>query len=81
MKEWLSKPQNISPLFPLPYIHLLSEVLPVHWGNAGWWLQSLKVWTPNCGIQRTGASIGTSLQPQPLLSGKENKQKKTWELW
>lgn len=44
MKEWLSKPQNISPLFPLPYIHLLSEVLPVQWGNAGWWLQK-------CGLQ------------------------------
>lgn len=50
MKEWLSKPQNISPLFPLPHIHLLSEVLP----SAGWWLKSFKVRTPNGGIQGTG---------------------------
>lgn len=43
MKEWLSEPQNISPLFPLPCNNLLSEVLPIHLGNADWWQKSLKV--------------------------------------
>jgi len=39
---------------------------------------------PNCGIQGATDSIQASLQPQLLpsevLLGKENKEKKTWEL-
>lgn len=70
------KHQNISPLFPLPYIHLLSEVLPIDWGSAGWWPKSLNVRTPNCAIQRAGGSIGPVCSPSLCsLTKKISKRK------
>lgn len=66
MKEWLSEPQNISPLFPLPYTNLLSEVLQIYRRNGDWWQKSLKVRGFQTGSHGASDSKHASLQPQLL---------------